>query len=174
MTELLVTIGVIAVVAGFAIPVVSRARAAAQSVSCVSNLRQIWLGFTQYAAANEHCLPDPFRSGASWEQLLRPYLSDPAAFQCPADHELGPSIGSSYDWRDTGRPDTTLAGRLLTDCNRGGVVMAFEALPGWHAARRMNAVTLDGAAQTMDDEGCLGDLRRAIRATVPLPPVPPP
>ena len=66
-------------------------------------------------------------------------------------------------WRDTGRPETTLAGRTITDTNRPDPVLAFEALPGWHVKGRMNAVLLSGSGQSMDQEACLEDLQQPIR-----------
>ena len=84
-------------------------------------------------------------------------------FQCPADSEVYPVVGSSFDWRDNGVTNTTMAGRGLRDANRPGAVLAFETLPGWHQSGRMNAVMLDGSAQTMEQENCLSDLQLPIR-----------
>jgi hypothetical protein len=103
----------------------------------------------------------------SWEQLLRPYVQGVEAFHCPGDSELFPMIGSSYDWRDTGTPETTLSGRRLNDSLRGDCVLAFEALPAWHARGRMNAALLNGAALSMDQELCMGDLQAPIRVPSP-------
>lgn len=148
-------------------PLVGRSRASAQSVVCLSQLRQIGAAFFQYAADNDKRLPDPFEVQISWEELLSKYLPDRNYFHCPADNELFPSVGSSYDWRDTGRPETTLAGRPMTDTNRPDPVLAFEALPGWHVKGRMNAVTLSGACASMDQEECLEDLQQPVRAAPP-------
>lgn len=148
------------------LPVIGRSRASAQSVTCLSQLRQIGAGFLQYAADNDKHLPDPFAAQKSWEQLLRPYVVGENAFHCSGDSEIFPMIGSSYDWRDTGRPETTLAGRAVTDADRGDCVLAFEALPGWHTRGRMNAVLLNGSAQGMEQEACMGDLQKPIRATL--------
>ncbi|HWE92665.1 MAG TPA: type II secretion system protein [Tepidisphaeraceae bacterium] len=163
LTELLVSIAIIALLAGIMLGVVARTRVAAQSVNCVSRLHHIGTAFTQYAADNDGFLPDPGELQQSWEKCLRGYLSDSSAYQCPADEEVFPVVGSSYDWRDTGVAATTLAGRPLVDVNRGGVVLAFESLPGWHARHKMNAAFLDGSARTMTDEACLSDLQSPIR-----------
>ena len=168
-TELLVSIGIIGLLTAVLVPLVGRSRASAQSVTCLSHLRQIGAGFVQYAADNDQRLPDPFEVQISWEELLRKYLPDKGVFRCPADDELFPSVGSSYDWRDTGRPETTLAGRPMTDTSRPDPVLAFEALPGWHVRGRMNAVTLSGAGASMDQEVCLEDLQQPIRPASPRP-----
>ena len=161
--ELLVSIGIVSILVALILPVIGKSRASAQSVSCLSNLRQIAGGFTQYAADNDHYFPDPFVVERSWEQLLRPYVSSADAFHCRGDDELFPMIGSSYDWRDTGEFETTLAGRRLNEANRPDCVLAFEALPGWHAAGRMNAALLDGSASSMEQAKCMEDLYRPIR-----------
>ena len=145
------------------VPVIGRSRASAQSAYCLSQLRQIGTGFFQYAADNDNRFPDPFVLQKSWEQLLRRYLSGADAFRCPGDAELFVTVGSSYDWRDTGWPHTTLAGRLIDDSARGECVLAFEALPAWHARGRMNAVLLSGAAVSMDQEVCMADIQAPIR-----------
>ena len=161
--ELLVSLGIIGVLTALLLPLVARTRAAAQSVTCLSQLRQIGGAFMQYAEDYDKRLPDPFEAQTSWEQILRKYLPDRAVFQCPADGELFPNVGSSFDWRDTGRPETTLAGRFISDANRPDVVLVFEALPGWHIKGRMNAVMLNGAGQSMDQEACMEDLQQPIR-----------
>jgi type II secretory pathway pseudopilin PulG len=165
--ELLVSLGIITVLLALLMPVIGKSRASAQSISCLSQLRQIASGFLQYAADNDKRLPNPFELQTSWEQLLRRYVTNPDGFHCPGDSELFPMIGSSYDWRDTGSPDTTLAGRLIDDTKRAECVLAFEALPAWHARGRMNAALLNGAALSMDQEVCMGDLQTPIRMPSP-------
>jgi type II secretory pathway pseudopilin PulG len=167
-TELLVSVGLVGLLTALVLPVIGRSRATAQSVACLAHLRQIGAGLLQYAADNDKRLPDPFEVQVSWEELLLKYLPDKGVFRCPSDDELFPAVGSSYDWRDTGRPETTFAGRLITDTNRPDPVLAFEALPGWHVKGRMNAIHLSGAGSSMDQEACLEDLQQPIR-----PPPPP-
>jgi type II secretory pathway pseudopilin PulG len=167
--ELLVSLGIVAVLAALLLPLINKSRAAAQSVSCLSQLRQIGSGFMQYAADNDKRLPDPFELQTSWEQILRRYLPDSGVFRCPSDAELYPSVGSSYDWRDTGRPETTLAGKHITDTSRPDVVLTFEALPGWHTKGKMNAVFLNGAGQAMDQDACMADLTAPIRPPLTAP-----
>ncbi len=54
---------------------------------------------------------------------------------------------------------------MLTDADRSDAVFALEALPGWHANGRINAVLMNGSAQPMDQDECLGDLLRPVRRT---------
>ena len=85
--ELLVSVGLVSVLLTLLMPVVGKTRASAQSVYCLSQLRQIAAGLTQYAADNDKRLPDPFMLQTSWEQLLRRYVTSPDAFHCPGDGE---------------------------------------------------------------------------------------
>ena len=161
--ELLISLGILSVLVALLVPMIGKSRASAQSITCLSQLRQIGSAFLQYAVDNEKRLPDPFAAQKSWEQLLRPYLSSADVFRCSGDSEIYPMVGSSYDWRDTGRPESTLAGKLITDTDRADCVLAFEALPGWHSAGRMNAVLLNGSAQAMEQELCMGDIQQRVR-----------
>lgn len=163
LPETLVVGGIVAVLLAMLIPFVGRARSAAQAVTCLGNLRHIHTALLQYAVENQRRYPQPVTTRISWEQSLRPYLSDSAAYRCKGDAEVFPAVGSSYDWRDTGRDDTTMAGRSLADANRQDAVLAFEALPGWHKKNLMNAVWVDGSAHEMDQSGCLSDLLKPLR-----------
>jgi hypothetical protein len=134
----------------------ARARASASAVACCSNLRQIGVAFQVYAGDHFGRLPDPGDSGVSWETSIR--FCNSQVLRCPADEEIFPAVGSSYDWRDTGNPDTTLAGRTMSKA-RSDAVLAFETLPGWHNLRQMCAVRVDGSALVMESKECLKDLQ---------------
>jgi prepilin-type N-terminal cleavage/methylation domain-containing protein/prepilin-type processing-associated H-X9-DG protein len=57
LVELLVAIGVIAVLLGLLIPVVGKARQAANFATCTANLRQWALAMHEYVLSNDNCLP---------------------------------------------------------------------------------------------------------------------
>src|SRR5436305_6936433 len=59
LVELLVVIGVIAVLMALLLPVLGRAREQARSVKCASNLRQIYGAIVMYANENRQMLPMP-------------------------------------------------------------------------------------------------------------------
>lgn len=79
LVELLVVIGIIALLISILLPSLNRARQSASAVSCASNLRQIGLAFHQYANAWKDFLPPagwapaPYTGG--WAQLTNAYLN---------------------------------------------------------------------------------------------------
>ena len=159
ITELLVVIGLVAVLVGLLLPVLNKARSSSQSVTCLANLRHITLAFNLYAGANRQQFPLPSDvSRQSWESVLRTYLDAREVYHCPSDGGVFERYGSSYDWRDTGDPNTTAAGKYLPELGRSNVVFTFDALPDWHATGRVNAATLDGSATSMRYQDCLRDL----------------
>jgi hypothetical protein len=164
LVELLVAISVIAVLSGLILAVIARTRSEARSVQCMANLKNISVAFSQYAYVNEYRYPSPLDAGKSWESLLERYIRDPMVFACPSDEEVFPSVGSSYDWRDTPDPATTLAGKPLVSVTRSETVLAFETLSGWHQKHRMNALRVNGSVETMVDDDCLLDLQYPMNA----------
>src|SRR5437764_15367055 len=65
LVELLVVIGIIAVLIGILLPALSRAQAQAKSVQCMSNLRQLGTGIQMYVNANRGSLPFGDYTGGS-------------------------------------------------------------------------------------------------------------
>src|SRR5688572_23629146 len=57
LVELLVVIGVIAVLIGLLLPVLSKARAAANRAACLSNIRQLGVGVLMYCNDNGGWFP---------------------------------------------------------------------------------------------------------------------
>lgn len=163
LIELMMVIAIISVLAGAMLVVIKQLRQSAEAVNCLANLRQITTAFRMYAGDNGYRLPDPQAVEVSWESMISKYVSNPGVFRCPADSELGPVAGSSFDWRDTGKPETTLAGRLMTDSQRGNCVLTFEALPGWHKKLRMNVGRLDGSCATLESSEAIADIMLPLR-----------
>jgi len=65
LVELLVVIGIIAILVGILLPALNKARASAQEIQSASNLRQFGFGFQIYADANKGFLPEDGPDGSN-------------------------------------------------------------------------------------------------------------
>lgn len=108
LTELMVAIAIIAVLAGIAFPVGRMVVARSKSAACISNLRQIGVGLESYLQDHNQTMPDIVagrRSKAedtpTLETELASYLSNPETFHCPADQVEFERCGCSYLWNST-------------------------------------------------------------------------
>ncbi len=91
LIELLVVIAIIAILAAILFPVFARARENARRTSCQSNLKQIGLGWMQYAQDYDELIVNYSSNGASggnavsWTAVLQPYLKSRQIFTCPSN-----------------------------------------------------------------------------------------
>src|SRR4051794_32112589 len=77
LVELLVVIGIIAVLIGILMPALGKARKSANAVACMSNLRQLTIAMISYADGNKgFTMPFDETPGCYWHHRLAPYLGD--------------------------------------------------------------------------------------------------
>jgi prepilin-type N-terminal cleavage/methylation domain-containing protein/prepilin-type processing-associated H-X9-DG protein len=135
LVELLVVVGVIAILIALLMPALSKARRQAQQVACMSNLRQVASAILAYAQAHKGWFPAP---ASTWreqpedwvhwqpgrdlsESRIFPFLGEsPEVLKCPAGPpERRPPPGEppypfnySVNHRFTGEPGRTKFGNL--------------------------------------------------------------
>jgi prepilin-type processing-associated H-X9-DG protein len=107
LVELLVVIGIIAVLIGILLPALSRAREQSRRTACLSNLRTVGQGMLMYANAHRDRLPNrnPLGTAYDWAAvnavlvaLNRDYVRGPGTFHCPGDVDPIPSRISTGDY----------------------------------------------------------------------------
>jgi len=108
LLELLIVIGIVAVLAALLLPVVTRTKAKAEKTMCLNHLRQITIGMRMYSDDMNDTGPARFSGNHSvdgwtaYKQLMKNYLCQKTAsspedklFSCPADTYHYDFTGSS-------------------------------------------------------------------------------
>jgi len=146
LIELLVVIAIIAILAAILFPVFAQAREKARAISCLSNEKQLGLGYLMYQQDSDEYGPAGVAwapnssTGSGWAGQLYPYIKSAAVFTCPDDASLTSSKtnfwggGVSYGLNQNvtgfqGPPGSTFITPHLTENNIQSVaktVLMFE------------------------------------------------
>ena len=89
LVELLVVVGVVAILIAMLMPALAAARKSAMRVKCLSNMRQLAVAQCAYACANRDALViagDGLETQGSWLGLLQPYTRVVLTRRCPMDN----------------------------------------------------------------------------------------
>lgn len=86
LIELLVVIVIIAILTAVLFPIFAKSRERARQAVCMSNMKQLGLGFMQYTQDYNEMYPQsPWEQFQGWAGQIYPYVKSTSAFKCPND-----------------------------------------------------------------------------------------
>jgi prepilin-type processing-associated H-X9-DG protein len=108
--------------AAMLLPALAKAKAQAQAVNCVNNVKQLSLGMMMYANVNSNSYP----LADGWCDAIRNQVRVGQVFRCPSDLQ---SSRSAYAF------NTNLSGVSLTSVKKPATtVLVFECDGGWNVS----------------------------------------
>jgi len=176
LIELLVVIAIIAILAAILFPVFAQAREKARQTACLSNQKQIGLGFMMYAQDYDETLPDGnvqastgnnngdpanprpaggYAMGRGWAGEVYPVVKNVGVFACPSDSTEGvaPKVPVSYSY------NRNLAGMALAQMNKPATTVLLCEIAGNTAnVTQSGGLDLDSSSSTGGDAAGRGYL----------------
>ncbi|MGE5531421.1 MAG: DUF1559 domain-containing protein [Bacteroidota bacterium] len=135
LIELLVVIAIIAILAAILFPVFAKAREKARQASCLSNVKQLSLGFMQYVQDYDEVMPQAGAyevvtwpnggtGGNFWPCRIYPYVKNIQVYNCP-------SAATAWDGKPPGIPlntgyNQTIASTPTAPISVGSIVIPAE------------------------------------------------
>ena len=156
LTELLIVIGIIAVLSALGVPGYKIVVARANSSKCLSNLRGLGVALNSYLSDNQNVMPtmvaarsDVSQQDPALDTVLLPYVDSPAIFICPAGRAIAKTTGTSYYW------NSALNGQPVASLNFFGFIKNPSGIPvildkgSWHdyTGNPVNQLFADGHAE---------------------------
>lgn len=151
LVELLVVIGIIALLLSLLLPALSRARDKARALSCASNMRNIGFAIHSYAEDNQGFLPraySPWRDDRrpAWLLLAGPYLAPDGPWRRAwSDVEFGEQLLKEFEqFQCPSHP-------LIDEIPGGFVINAFkfETKPDWDPDGPVKLVKINNASNVI-------------------------
>jgi prepilin-type N-terminal cleavage/methylation domain-containing protein/prepilin-type processing-associated H-X9-DG protein len=138
LIELLVVIAIIAILAAILFPVFAQAREKARAIACLSNTKQLGLGFMQYEQDNDEKSPSGWNQfapgGNGWAGQVYPYVKSLAVFICPDDASPVKQCSYGYNSNNTNPNGTTVDGYSIAQYSAPAkTVLLFEVQGNYFA-----------------------------------------
>jgi len=133
------------------LPALSQAKARAQTINCVNNVKQLGLAARLYASEHNDSLP----SITTWCDDLQKYVKAPNIFQCPVES----SRRCSY------AINARLDGKKLSEVNPQ-TVLFFESDAGWNGSGGPESLVLGRHRQMVVVGFADGSVRQMLRSQV--------
>lgn len=148
LVELLVVIGIIAVLIGLLLPAVQKARESANRAKCTNNLKQIGIALLAFEDENGKFPPGGVDNGAMWTGFITPYIEQSAIFTAL---DLSPESGHYDDnWIGASGQNGDWAWAETTSTATQPILVPGTASP--LISPRQNAVAISGV-DSMGDGG---------------------
>lgn len=100
LIELLVVIAIIAILAAILFPVFASAKAKAQQISCMNNMKQLGIGVLRYADDHGGAFPQCCDSGrwdrGTWRERVMPYVKSTGVLRCSSKTKQAGNVPDPY------------------------------------------------------------------------------
>ena len=152
LIEILVSLGVVVVLAAIAIPSLQGVRARADSTRCVSHLRALGTALNLYLAEHGMTMPDIEAGRADVDDdvpvidnTLVTYVDNKNVFICPAGRDIAKKSGTSYYFNSTLR-NQSVANLQFLWVDHTSRIPVFVDKEGWHrfVENKVNHLFADG------------------------------